>query len=430
MITKIKIHNFQCHKDLDLDLGRSTVLQGNSNCGKTAVLRALYWVLFNEAPHDFVSYWAQKKLKKGFTFKNDEYTSVLVHVDGHSIERKRSNEFNGYIVDGKIYEALRTDVPEEVTKIFNLSDASIQRQMDAPFLLSSTPGEASQYLSNLAGLGCVDDILTLAKRKVAETSTSVDEVNGEVESLNKEIATYSWVGDAEKLLEQATATEPIIADLQRKISALSQSIESYKAIKDYPEIPEWLTTGDRSEQIQRSAAKVEALKSYVAACSVLNRVCPALDGVDGLEIPKPPKHTEKELSTLIRSIREYRGTTANVADLTDALAKISKLKEPKPCKWENVITAFSDSISSYEDYSQEAETLTAALAGIEKLKQPKPCKWTDKDKTALVRSVREYHSVVNTIMDSTDGLDEAYASIEGVACPVCGRPLTKDTCLL
>ena len=64
------------------------------------------------------------------------------------------------------------------------------------------------------------------------------------------------------------------------------------------------------------------------------------------------------------------------------------------------------------------------------MKQPKPCKWTDKDKTALVRSVREYHSVVNTIADSTDGLDEAYASIEGVACPVCGRPLTKDTCLL
>ena len=133
MITKIKLHNFQCHKDLELDLGRSTVLQGGSNHGKTAVLRAFYWVLFNEAPHDFVSYWAQKKTKKGFTFKDDEYTSVTIVVDGHVVERKRSNTFNGYIVDDTIYEALRTDVPEAVTKLFNLADASVQKQFDSPF---------------------------------------------------------------------------------------------------------------------------------------------------------------------------------------------------------------------------------------------------------------------------------------------------------
>ena len=57
MISRIVIHNFQCHKDLDLDLGRSTVLAGNSNSGKTAVLRALYWVLYNTPSGDsYVSY--------------------------------------------------------------------------------------------------------------------------------------------------------------------------------------------------------------------------------------------------------------------------------------------------------------------------------------------------------------------------------------
>lgn len=430
MITQIKIHNFQCHKDLTLDLGRSTVLQGNSNCGKTAVLRALYWVLFNKAPSDFVSYWVQKKNKKGFTFKDDEYTSVCVAVDGHSIERKRSNDFNGYIVDGKIYEALRTDVPEEVTKIFNLSDASIQRQLDAPFLLSATPGEASQYLNSLAGLGCVDEILTLAKRKVAETSTTYDDVKNEVEALNKEIGTYAWVGEAEDLLEKADAEEPLIANLQRKIEALSQSVETYKAIKSYPEIPDWLENGDRSEQIERTASKVEALKSYVAACSVLNRVIPALDGVAGLELPKPPKHSEKDLSTLIRTIREYRGTAANVADLSAAVAKISKLKEPGACKWENVIGQFADTIRSYKDVCSDAETLSGVLVDLGKLKQPKPCEWTDKDMTALVRSIRTYRSAVNEIADCKDYLDDCYDSLEGIACPVCGRPLTKDTCLL
>ena len=430
MITQIKIHNFQCHKDLTLDLGRSTVLQGNSNCGKTAVLRALYWVLFNKAPSDFVSYWAQKKLKSGFKFKDDEYTSVVVSVDGHIIERKRSNEFNGYVVDGKVYEALRTDVPEDVTKIFNLSDASIQRQMDAPFLLSATPGEASQYLNSLAGLGCVEDILTIAKRKVAETASAYDEIKAEVDSLNKEVSAYSWVGKAEELLGKAEAAEPLIADLQRKIESLSQSVAAYRAIKDYPEIPEWLENGDRSEQIEKTSGKIEALKSYVAACRVLNRVAPALEGVAGLEVPKPPKHSDRDLSALIRSIREYRGTAANVADLSAAVAKISKLKVPGTCRWENVIGQFADSISSYKNVCDEATRLSGILGDLGKLKPPTPCKWTDKDMTALVRSIRTYRKAVDDISDCRDYLDDCYDSLEGVACPVCGRPLTKDTCLM
>lgn len=430
MITKIIIHNFQCHKDITLELGRSTVLQGNSNSGKTAVLRALYWVLFNNAPSDFVSYWVQKKTKSGFKFKDDDYTSVIVEVDGHTIERKRSNDFNGYIVDGKVFEALRTAVPEEVTRLFNLSEASVQRQMDAPFLLAATPGEASQYLNNLAGLGCVDEILTIAKRKVADTSSLVENTNEEIDRLDKEVNSYGWVQHAEKYLQKATDTQKPIEDLGRKTSSLRTSIGAYTAIKNYPEIPKWLENGDKSEAIQNLESEIETIKKYISACHELNRVTPVLDGLSALKVPDVPKHTEKEFTTLSHSILEYGEIVESNQNLGHTLSCLSKLKEPKPCKWVGKLLPFKESLEKYVRLSDTDTRVSGALNNLSKLKEPKPCKWTDKELTALIRSIRSYKGLVNTIADCRDYLDDAYDSLKGAVCPVCGRPLDGDTCFM
>lgn len=430
MITKIKLHNFQCHRNLELDLGRSTVLQGGSNHGKTAVLRAFYWVLFNEAPHDFVSYWVQKKLKKGFAFKDDAYTSVVVEVDGHVIERKRSNDFNGYIVDGTIYEALRTDVPEAVTKIFNLADASVQKQFDVPFLLAETPGEASRYLNSLAGLECVDEILSIAKRKVAETADLVNGATESVESLEKDVKSYGWVKDAEDLYEKARAEQPRIERLTRMRDNLARSIETYKAIKDYPEIPDWLTTGDRTDKIHSLEQNLVAVKNYVETCKTLARISPALDGINALVEPKKPKCDEEDVASLTDSIRSYRSSVSDFKKLSSVVSALSKLKEPKPSKWDGKLRPLIQSIRNYGEFVETLDGTEAVLAKIAKLKEPKPCKWSERDLSGLIRSLRNYHSAVNMVADCTDYLDDAYDSLEGVACPVCGRPLSKDTCLL
>lgn len=430
MITKITLHNFQCHRNLELDLGRSTVLQGGSNHGKTAVLRAFYWVLFNEAPHDFVSYWAQKKLKKGFAFKDDAYTSVTVEVDGHIIERKRSNDFNGYIVDGTTYEALRADVPEVVTKIFNLADASVQKQFDVPFLLAETPGEASRYLNSLAGLECVDEILSIAKRKVADTSDLVNGAKDAVDSLCKDVKSYGWVKDAEDLYDKARAEQPRIERLSRMRDALARTIADYKAIKDYPEIPEWLTDGDRTEEIGDLEQSLATVKGYVATCKTLARITPALDGINALVEPQKPEYDETDIASLKDSIKSYRSSVADVKKFTAVVASISKLKEPKPSKWEGKLRPLIQSIRNYGEFLETLDSAESTLAKIAKLKEPKPCEWTDRELSTLIRSLRNYHSAVITVSDCRDYLDDAYASLEGVACPVCGRPLSRDTCLL
>ena len=48
MIKSIHLRNFQRHKKLDIDLSEGVnVIVGPSDIGKTAILRALYWLRFN-----------------------------------------------------------------------------------------------------------------------------------------------------------------------------------------------------------------------------------------------------------------------------------------------------------------------------------------------------------------------------------------------
>ena len=112
MIEKICIHNFQSHKVTVIELSpKVNTLQGNSDCGKSAVLRALHWLMFNPAGDYFISDWA----RKGKTVSAP--CEVIVNVDGHEVIRRRDKDFNGYILDGEVFEATRNSVPKKILDI-------------------------------------------------------------------------------------------------------------------------------------------------------------------------------------------------------------------------------------------------------------------------------------------------------------------------
>ena len=434
MLEKIIIHNFQCHKDVTLDLGRSTVLLGDSNCGKSAVLRALYWVIYNNplinraGPQNFyVSYWAQKKTKSGFKFKDDEYTSVTVVVDGHTIERRRSNDFNGYYVDGTMYEALRGAVPDDVTRIFNIADASVQQQLDSPFLLSSTPGEASQYLNSLAGLECVDEILNIAKKKVADTTAKIDSADEEIASIQSEINTYGWVDESEKILEKVTTLDGKIAELTAKYNTLAKTIQDYKAIKDYPEIPDWLEGKDYESIIEKLSTDLDAVSHYIDVCKDVDRTTIAYNKISRLKKPKDLDYDESDIARLSDDIAIFREATY----LENACNKISALGNPASTKYtEKELDTLAEDIDLYISSRRMVRLYTRIVKSIADLGTPRTCKWTDKDLSGLSDSIEKYKAAKVVISDCIDYLDDAYDSLDGMVCPTCGRPLDKDTCLV
>ena len=59
MIKKIQIQNFQSHKETTLKLDPGVnIIVGTTDSGKTSILRALRWVIWNRpSGDDFRSWW-------------------------------------------------------------------------------------------------------------------------------------------------------------------------------------------------------------------------------------------------------------------------------------------------------------------------------------------------------------------------------------
>lgn len=222
MLERIEIRNFQSHKATNFDLSPMVnTMQGNSDCGKSAVLRALNWLIFNPAGDYFVSDWAKKGKKISAPCE------VTVFVDGHKITRRRDSDFNGYILDDQVFEATRNSVPDQILKVLGLGEVNLQKQLDAPFLLSMSPGDVSRYVNSLVNLSRIDIWTTGINGRTRKLMQEVESCERRVTAARNEVESYSWVPALEELSEKISALEISKSEISDNLEKLKSSISSH-----------------------------------------------------------------------------------------------------------------------------------------------------------------------------------------------------------
>lgn len=209
MIKSIELKNFRSHKDSKLVFsnGINTII-GSSGRGKTQVLRAFYWVKDNKP--DGLSYISHfNRDAKGNPI---EPTEVILELENNVfIIRSRSKEFDGYKIikneKEKTFEAMNRKVPEEVTTLLNLTEVNVQKQMDAPFLLSGSAGEAARFLNGIIRLDIIDNVLGKADMKHRKLVKDKELNEREIENASLNIKKLMWVDDAKQICTLAETVE-------------------------------------------------------------------------------------------------------------------------------------------------------------------------------------------------------------------------------
>jgi len=230
MIKKISIKNIQSHKNsvLEFDEGINAIV-GSSNNGKSAILRALYWVVYNRplGIDNLLSFWATDK--KG---NQIEPMSVLVENDRGIITRFRSKDKNQYIINDEELNVVKTDVPEQVENLLSLSDTNIQKQQDAPFLLSLSSGQIAQYFNKIVRLDIIDRVLSNAENQRRKTNQEIKtnlELKSEFESKCEK---YFWLDSVEKFILKYEKISKKYDDLKEQVDLLDEQIELYQKYSD------------------------------------------------------------------------------------------------------------------------------------------------------------------------------------------------------
>jgi len=159
----LRIQNFQKHKDLTVEFDpHITTIVGSSDSGKSAVLRALKWVMqLDPMGCEFIRNGSKK-------------TIVDLEVDEHLIHRERGKSVNLYDLDGQEYKAFGQDVPIDIQEVLNVSPLNFQGQHDAAFWFSETAGEVSRQLNRIVDLSKIDTTLSAIDAIVRKTKVEVE----------------------------------------------------------------------------------------------------------------------------------------------------------------------------------------------------------------------------------------------------------------
>jgi len=214
VLRTIELENFQNHRATKLDLSPGVnVIVGPSRGGKTAVLRALRWLVENRPSGDeFRRHGAE-----------GEKTSVAVETsEGHFVWRSRGPTANHYCLDQETFTGFGQDVPAPVAEALNLGDLNVQHQFDTPFLLFDSPGQVARYLNRVVSLDVIDAALANAaamKRRNDRDMAGQADRAAELEALRD---SFPDLVAAEEFVEYLEGLDRDLADRRRREVLLDQ----------------------------------------------------------------------------------------------------------------------------------------------------------------------------------------------------------------
>lgn len=235
MLHSLKINNFESHRNTVLEFAPGVnAIIGASDSGKSGILKALYWAIFNRPTG---SSFVPKKGTKSRR-KDNNFTNVEIKIDDATILRSRNQKENLYtIIPNDLsqkqikFKAFGAGVPEEISSLFNISDINIQKQFDAPFLLSSTAGEVGRQLNKAVKLDIIDVAQTNINRILKEEQNLLKSEETMVLQKQEDLKQYEWLPEAEAIIKHLEMTSSQISTTKIAISDLSAVISSLDTIE-------------------------------------------------------------------------------------------------------------------------------------------------------------------------------------------------------
>ena len=194
MITNLLIRNIQSHERSDFAFHPGVnIIIGESDSGKSAILRALRW-LFDNRP-------SGNAIQSKFIKKGDSSVVKIWEGENRSASKEMQNGKSKYILHSQIFEAVGTTVPEEVSKFFNMSGVNLQRQLDSPFLLADTPGAVAQHFNKIGNLDKIDTSTSFINSAIRELNAKISYKESEIKTAEEELKKFEYLEKLEMEIE-------------------------------------------------------------------------------------------------------------------------------------------------------------------------------------------------------------------------------------
>lgn len=246
MLKQIKGTNFQTHSEVNLQFHPGVnVITGQSEAGKSAILRLIRWVALN------------KPSKKSIVKKGEKLTTGKLVFDNGTVAKKRDRDVTTFTVNDTTLKAVRSSVPEEISEITNIDDRNIQTQHNPYFLLVKSPGDIAKELNELAGLSVIDKLFSSINGELRKTKVELTTITELIPNVQEELQNFSDI----QMLEKKVTLFGKLLTTQKQYEQELQSIK--EVIEDLEDIDNEKRKNDKrllyGESIDRALQRINRL---------------------------------------------------------------------------------------------------------------------------------------------------------------------------
>lgn len=263
MITTVTIKNFQSHANSILRFHKGVnVIIGQSDSGKSSIVRALNFVLLNKAR-------GSSYIKHG-TSK----CSVSVDINKHNLVRNKGAKCNDFMLDGNTFKGVNTEIPKEIKKAANITDINICGQFEPHFLLSLSNGEMAKKLNQIVNLGDIDAILSNINKQIKDTTQKQTYENERITKHSKELNSFGDLLRKQRALQHIYRLNEKLACL--KTTYRNLSLVTQKTIKTSQRLAKRsklnISIKVMNELITKTKNKEQLIRRHEKLCSLLSTI--------------------------------------------------------------------------------------------------------------------------------------------------------------
>ena len=222
MIKRLHIENYQSHADTTIELSPTvTVFTGESNQGKTVIMRALRKLLRNVPLGTFFIRWGQKTCTVSADIDGVEVTRI-VGEGGKNTCNVGDTPFNNFGIN----------LPEEVKQALDISDIqvfdkekidfNIRTQHAGLFLIGSSGVETlrGKIFGRVTGSEQINGAVTSLNSIVRSRKQEHESLKERFDTLGEEVKTLAYVYFLDTLLQQIDALVLQYQNLANTVTAL------------------------------------------------------------------------------------------------------------------------------------------------------------------------------------------------------------------
>lgn len=415
----IEIVNFQSHANTKLNFDEGVnVIIGPSDSGKTAVIRALKWIFFNEPSGTDI-------IKKG----EDSAKVTLKLNTGFKIIRGRSKSKNYYEIispenETQRFEGFGLNVPQEIIDLTGINkidlgnmkkSLNIAEQLESPFLITESPSIKANALGKLAGVDIIDKALGNLSKDIYEINSDRKSIEKEIKDQEDILKNFEYLKDEKVKIERLeyifnqvdeyTSKLNILNNLKNKYdNNLEKTNQTIKYLKKFENLDELFPL------YENMAYKVNNLKLY---SNLNNRLLYTDSKIKELEILLNKIDTDKisniysNILEINKNLEKYKSAYKNLVNINKQINQLEKSLKKYPD-----ILYIDKLLVEISSLNLKKEKLSNLKNGLNNINQK-----LDEGNNYIEKLISNYKIAINTYIELLK---------ESGTCPICYNKIDDE----